>query len=791
MNRLRQLIREAHRRSLWQVVAIYLGASWAVMQVVALVAGQLALPDWVTPVAILLLLIGLPIVVATAFVQEGMPSRRDPAPTPDGDVRSSHAPAAPAADVPTHRRLLSWRNAISAGVLAFALLGVVSAGYVGLRALGLGQADEALDARAVAVLPFRVTGDTALVWLREGVVDLLGAKLAGADGSRSVDSRATLIQWRRVADGTQDLSQDDARLVARRLGAGRFILGDVVDAGGTISLAVRLVDTSTGRVVQTARRDGAPDQALGLLDRVVAELLVREAGEDLGRIEALTSASLPAVQAYLAGLPAYRRGQFNEAARRFGEALAHDSTFTLAAFYLARSRSWIGYGPEYHRGLRLAWEGRDRLSERDRRHVVAVASARYPEPQPMPQRIRAYQELLDIAPDNVEAWHGYADILYHAGYPAGIPDADDRARRGFERALAIDPDYAPALHHLIELAAFDGDTATVRRLAARFDATAPAELQYLPWIIAEALEDSAALRVMYGAADTLRVGTLLAKARIAIGRGFGLRSAPRFLDIADRRSVTQQERIGAAFARMDFELSTGRPDAAMARLPAIQALVPDFDSDFTRLIFAISGQLHRDVGDATAARLLERLEAGRYQSPTGPWDAHCLLTVWLAGTGDVAAARSHAAALADRPTAEEPDAERLFEVCEMWANAAVTLASGSPDLQRRLDRLDAWLLEQHVWAGPREVITLWLARAWEESGDPERAFAAVRRLTGNAGDAPPRLLLEARLAERLGNRHAAIRAYQHFLSLFSDPEPGWPTDLRDEARLALARLLPA
>jgi tetratricopeptide (TPR) repeat protein len=789
MDRLRRFIREVHRRSLWQVIAIYLGASWAVMQVVALVSSHLALPDWVTPVAILLLLIGLPIVVATAFVQEGMPSRRAPAATPD--VRSPDAPPALATAAPTHRRLLNWRNAISGGVLAFALLGVVSAGYVGLRALGLGQADETLDARAVAVLPFRVTGDTTLVWLREGVVDLLGAKLAGADGSRSVDSRATLIQWRRVADGSGDLTQEDARLVARRLGAGRFILGDVVDTGGTISLAVRLVDTSTGRVVQTSRRDGAPEDALGLLDRVVAELLMREAGEDLARIETLTSTSLPAVQAYLVGLPAYRRGRFNEAARRFGEALAHDSTFTLAAFYLARSRSWIGYGPEYERALRLAWEGRDRLSERDRRHVVAVASAEYPEPQPMPQRIRAYQELLDLAPDNVEAWHGYADILYHAGYAAGIPDADDRARRGFERALAIDPGYAPSLNHLIELAAFDGDTATVRRLAARFDPTAPSELQYLPWIIAEALEDTAALRLMYAAADTLRVGTLLTKVRIAVGRGFGLRSAPRFLDIADRRSVTQQERVGAAFTRLELELGTGRPTAALARLPTFQALTPAGDADLIQLVFAISGLVTRDAGDAAAVSLLDRLGSGRYESPTGPWDAHCLLTVWMAGTDDVAAAGTHASALAGRPTAEDPDAERFLEVCEMWANAAMALGSGSPDLQRRLARLDAWLLEQHVWGGPREVITLWLARAWEESGDPERAFAAVRRLTGSAGDAPPRLLLEARLAERLGQPDVAIRAYQHFLLLFSDPEPGWPTELRDEAHRALARLLPA
>jgi hypothetical protein len=34
MERLRQLIREIHRRSLWQVLGIYLVASWAVLSVV-------------------------------------------------------------------------------------------------------------------------------------------------------------------------------------------------------------------------------------------------------------------------------------------------------------------------------------------------------------------------------------------------------------------------------------------------------------------------------------------------------------------------------------------------------------------------------------------------------------------------------------------------------------------------------------------------------------------------------------------------------------------------------------
>ena len=68
---LRRFIREIHRRSLWQVLGIYLLASWAVLGGVDTLGGALGLPDWFMPVALALLVVGLPIVLATAFVQEG------------------------------------------------------------------------------------------------------------------------------------------------------------------------------------------------------------------------------------------------------------------------------------------------------------------------------------------------------------------------------------------------------------------------------------------------------------------------------------------------------------------------------------------------------------------------------------------------------------------------------------------------------------------------------------------------------------------------------------------------
>ena len=75
MDAVRNLIHEIHRRSLWQVLGIFLAASWAVLQVVELLTETAGLPDWTPTMALVLLMLGLPVCLATAFVQEGMPGK--------------------------------------------------------------------------------------------------------------------------------------------------------------------------------------------------------------------------------------------------------------------------------------------------------------------------------------------------------------------------------------------------------------------------------------------------------------------------------------------------------------------------------------------------------------------------------------------------------------------------------------------------------------------------------------------------------------------------------------------
>ena len=138
---MKSLVREIHRRSLWQVLGIYLAASWLVLQIVDVVGANFGLPEWVAPGALILLLIGLPIVLATAFVQEGMSTGGPEAPSPSltdvGDV----PPPSPSKLNPA-RGLFTWRRALLGGLAAFVLLAALTGVYLFLRAAG----DRVLDA---------------------------------------------------------------------------------------------------------------------------------------------------------------------------------------------------------------------------------------------------------------------------------------------------------------------------------------------------------------------------------------------------------------------------------------------------------------------------------------------------------------------------------------------------------------------------------------------------------------------------------------------------------------------
>jgi hypothetical protein len=161
--------------------------------------------------------------------------------TPTPPVPATPTARAPA---PPHRR--RWVFALAAGVVGLAL----AAGY-----LWCPRPKTALDPNLVAVVPFRVKGAAPeLGYLREGMIDLVAARLTGEGSARAADPRSLMDAWRRTAGSeTDDLPEGAVIALARRLGAAHAVLEEPVRAVRELTGGGAHVSIDTAGLATTCR----------------------------------------------------------------------------------------------------------------------------------------------------------------------------------------------------------------------------------------------------------------------------------------------------------------------------------------------------------------------------------------------------------------------------------------------------------------------------------------------------------------------------------------------------------
>jgi serine/threonine-protein kinase len=402
------------------------------------------------------------------------------------------------------------------------------------------------DQSMVAVVPFRVaTADPTLHYLREGMLDLLAAKLTGEGGMRATDPRKLLDAWRR-AGGTEstDLPGDDALALARRLGAGRLLLGDVVGTPNRIVLTGSLLGSARGDSIVKLSVEGPPDSLAWLVDRLAARLLTETSGEGAGRTASLTSTSLPALRAYLDGQAKMRRVDVVGAAKDFERALDADSTFALAALGLRMASSWYGDATLQQRGLQIAWRERARLSQRDQMALVAVAGPRYPEAPTAQELLEARERYQSFAPDRAESWYLLGDHIFHYGWVHNVPNPEERALEAFKRASEIDSTYVVGYLHGLTVALTLGDTASANRFE-RLRLAADSSQYWLVmhrWESAWTAGDSSRARTIADSIDLSQY--VYSMDQVAFYNGDGASDIPRALDTAFKKATTDAQRRG-------------------------------------------------------------------------------------------------------------------------------------------------------------------------------------------------------------------------------------------------------
>ena len=688
------------------------------------------------------------------------------------------------------------RKRIGAAVAVLAAVAVA----VALR-LGSGPA----SVSTVAVLPFSVSGAPEFAYLGDGMASLLSTQLDGAASLRPVDPRAVLGIASQIGGALP--AAELGRRVAGRVGAGTYVIGDIVEVRGRIRIAAAAYRAGTpGSPIARADVEGDTDDLFELVDGVAGRLLTglsRGPYEQLTRVAATTTASLPALKAYLDGERLFRQGNFQPAARAFQRAVVEDTTFGLAYYWLSVASWWADDSEAIDSAAGFAVRYGGRLPERYQRLFQAWEAFLRGDPV---EAERIYRQVVELEPENVEAWLQLGEVRFHSGPRRGFPMA--AARPAFERVLFYEPEHTSALLHLARIAANESRLPVLDSLTRRTLELSPSG----EWEVeARALRsfatgDVAEQRRVIGELRTAGEGRVWNIARYLAIAAHSLEGAEQVLKLLTEPTRVPEVRAFAHLGLAHLHLARGRARAADSQIRQASRLDPVSALQHRALLATVpflpveSGSLLalRDtLTRPTATRAPPNLETSHLANLHDVVEEE--LRAYLAAglslrVGDTVAARGYAndlttpgrshargAVAADAAgslraqlalrAGRTPDALRHFQEV-LRLEARVGLIGGSPFYSQGLERF--------LFAGAlADAGRLQDAAVWYDSFSSNSIFDLIYLAPAN--------LARGLLAERLKEPRAAISHYQQVVALWLDCDP----ELRgipDQARARIAAL---
>ena len=249
-----------------------------------------------------------------------------------GAANASAAALTPAAPAPARKVKPAWYIA-GAFVLLVGLVFVVPQSRQAV--LGWTRSSTATtgaiskDAKFVAILPFRTSGDASLEDAANGIVETLSAKLFQLKDVHLAAPQAT----------AKVNPKDPMTQIARSLGVKLLVQGSVQASGDRMAIAVSLDEPSTGRRIWSQEFSGLKQDLLTVQDQIYSGLLtalnLKLSNEELAKSTAHLTENAGAYESYLKGRSLLRSGQRDEknlkqALELFDGATRKDPGFTLA-----------------------------------------------------------------------------------------------------------------------------------------------------------------------------------------------------------------------------------------------------------------------------------------------------------------------------------------------------------------------------------------------------------------------------------------------------------------------------
>ncbi len=756
---MKNLLKETHRRAVWQVLAVYVGVSWAVLQVVDVLTQNMGLPTWVFPFALVLLLIGLPMMLATAIIQ-GRAGAAESVPTSVAadQILTDFAPKPEDADTDSlldQRKLFTWKNALMGGAAAATLFLTVMGGYAFARRAGLGSAGTLVakglidDGERIILAEFAGDPNMAEAATMAFRVDLSQSPTITVADQSFI---GTVLERMELPTDTR-LDEEVALEAAVREGVKAVVTGDVANVAGGYVLTARLVAADSRQDLINLRESAADStKVLETIDRLSRRMRERM-GESLGSIRAsaplerATTTSLEALRKYSQSLTAIDTGDQDLGQSLLREAIDIDPTFAMAWRKLSVLHNSMGDDAAAREAATRAYELRDMLTDRER--YITIGTYNWQVTNDVDAGITAYRSLLDQYPNDSWALNNLALLYYDQGNMDGAMEL-------LERAIQLDT-YSPNAYinlagGLHWLGARDSAHAVIDQLEAKF----PGQ----PWVHRVR---SGLLSAEWDYEAAQAQVDLLMRSGSTSGRRWALQNQS-VLDLAegkltlaqrrwqDSRSAADPIALASWQAWAELQVRQQRVSAARILDDALgrAATLDTIDGSLDRAYFyAVAGR----PDDARRWLAAERRASNRYSSQPAPLRAG--EDGWFEGL--VAMGEG-----------------RFADAVDALQQAEIDYDSFYPDFGTRLLSWD-------------------LARAFDGAGMADSAVARFEmaleygdylEIQRQAREYPVTLIRLAQRYDEMGDLEQAAGYYGRFIELWADADP----DLQPRVEAARLRL---
>ncbi|MGH9888034.1 MAG: hypothetical protein ACREBE_21050, partial [bacterium] len=391
---------------LQQALVVYAAAFIGVAVLAKAAIVSIGLPDWVFPGALIVMALGLPVILFTAYAQYAARRAAAATPTftpggtplmaPQGTVATLALKAGP------H---LSWRRATAGGLWALVVFAIAIGGFMALRAMGIGPAGSLLARGTITkrdqilITDFTSRGSDST--LGNVVTEAVRADLGQSNAISLVSPVAVTaaLQRMRRPQGTR-VDFAVAREIAVREGIKAIVDGEITPLGAGYVVSVKLVRADSGIELTSARASvGTPADLIDGINRVARQLRGK-IGESLRSVQAspplaqVTTASLDALRKFTEGMRASRESDYARSVALFREAVALDSTFASAWAAMATNMANGRAFPQSQQdsAMTMVVRFQDRLPAQAR--TVAVARYYYTGPGRDPRRALALYETM-------------------------------------------------------------------------------------------------------------------------------------------------------------------------------------------------------------------------------------------------------------------------------------------------------------------------------------------------------------------------------------------------------------